>query len=292
MRHYPALARSALAICVSFLAACSAAAPDGLNPFPSRSSAFTVFPNFTYGGGPLLHNTQVSVVSWNPAVQFSGSLPGFYSTINSSPYVTWLNEYSAGGAGNLVAAVVDPNPPASNPVQQFQIEQELTNLVSQGALPPPGANSLYMVHFPPGVQILAGGWFSCVDASDGFCGFHSSFSSPYGTMIYGVIADVGPCGSRCGPSDAFGNTTTTAGHELLEAITDPFNNSGWTDPNNGEIADACQGLVGTVSGYTVHRGWSTAQEACVVNNPCQSCPGGYSCRCGDFVCRSSIGQCP
>jgi hypothetical protein len=96
---------------------------------------------------------------------------------------------------------------------------------------------------------------------------------------------------RCGPGDGLGNTTSTASHELLEAVTD-LQLDAWFASDGEEIADLCQGVQAQVSGFTVQRAWSDLQQACVVKNPCLACPGGWSCRCGDFMCRSNTSQCP
>lgn len=259
------------------------------------------FGDVTYHSGPVISNVRVTVIYWNSTVAFQSTWPSFYTSITNSTYMDWLNEYRTStqgiGRGSFVNAVVDPSPPSGTTVSQSQIESELQRLIQAGTISAPTDNSLYMVYFPPGYTVLAGGWFSCT-TSDGFCGFHHWFAINGRSAYYGVLVDSSACGSRCGPGTQLGNTTSTSSHELLEAVTDPVD-SGWYylysvngQPAHAEIADICQDQQTQTAGFTVQRAWSNLQQACVVKNPCLSCPGGFSCHCGDFVCRSNTSMCP
>jgi hypothetical protein len=57
--------------------------------------------------------------------------------------------------------------------------------------------------------------------------------------------------------------TSTASHELSEAITDPIPGQGWYDDANGEIGDICAWKTKKLNGYTVQMEWSNSAEACV-----------------------------
>jgi hypothetical protein len=266
----------------------------------------------TYHGGSVVSNVRVTAVYWTSAVSFQSSLPSFYSSVTSSSYFDWLSEYQTCtqsiGRGSLLAAVVDASPiPAGTTVQDSDIESELPRLIQNGALPAPAfdgngfARDVYMVHFPPGIAVQHQGRHSCptTQGEFAFCGYHSAFPWNGRLVPYAAIAGVEVCGGLCGPGDGLGNTTSTASHELLEAVTDPLRNFGaeaWntrTPSDTGqELADLCQGQNGQVAGFTVQRAWSDQLESCVLKNPCQSCPGGTSCFCGDSVCRASISMCP
>jgi hypothetical protein len=326
MLHRPATTliarRAALAVGLTAVIACatnqddltasvqrSTGAPE-VNAGPARvapsagqitTTAGVGFGLVTYHGGPVIPNVAVSIIYWSSAVAFQETLPSFYATVTNSNFFDWLREYPAGaqriGRGGVARVVVDTGAPGGTSIQQWQIEAELTRLIQNGTLSSPGPNDLYMVYFPPGVTVFAGGWFSCTP-TDGFCGFHTMFSVNGTNAYYGVIADLAPCGSRCGPGDALANTTATSSHELLEAVTDPFTgpDNGWfdgTNPNQTwEISDICQDMQANVSGFTVQKAWSQQQEACVFRNPCLECASGTSCHCGDFVCRKLTSQCP
>jgi hypothetical protein len=251
----------------------------------------------SYHGGPVISNARVTVVYWSSAVAFQSSLPSFYSNITNSKYFDLFNEYRTStqgiGRGSLVAAVVDPSPPSGTTVADTIVTAELQRLILAGTISTPGPNDVYMVHFPPGYVITHSGFHSCPSSGTefSFCGFHNSFLFNNTTVRYGVIADVEACGSLCGPGDGLGNTTSTASHEVAEAVTDPLLNA-WFASDGSEIADICQGLQALVSGFTVQKEWSNIAFACVAGSPCLTCPSGSSCHCGDLVCRSNTSQCP
>ncbi len=67
------------------------------------------------------------------------------------------------------------------------------------------------------------------------------------TVTSGILAnrDQIDCGNGCDAIDALDDGTETISHEIVEAITDPYPFSGWSNPalippwNDGEIADIC-----------------------------------------------------
>jgi hypothetical protein len=262
-----------------------------------QSTSAPGFDEVSYHGGPVIPNVRVTVVYWTSAVAFQSTLTSFYATLTNSTYLDWLREYNTGtqfiGRGSLVNAVVDPSPPPGTNLADTQVTGELQRLINAGTLSVPGQNDLYMVHFPAGYSVTHSSHHSCPgDPLQTYCGYHSQFSYNGTTAYYGVINDLGPCGSFCGPGDALANTTSTSSHELVEAITDASANAWFENTRGAEIADICQDQQVSVSGFTVQRAWSGLQQACVVKNPCLACPSGFSCRCGDFVCRSNASQCP
>lgn len=262
-----------------------------------QSTAAPGFGEVEYHNGRVISTVRVTAVYWNSNVAFQSTLTSFYATIASSTYIDWLREYNTPtqfiARGSLVNAVVDPSPPAATNLQDTDVTNELVRLINAGTLAVPGPNDLYMVHMPPGFSVTHSGHHSCPGTVfDSYCGYHNRFVYNGTIAYYGIIGDLGPCGSFCGPGDALANTTATASHELLEAITDPGSDAWYEDLRGAEISDICQDQDVSVSGFTVMRAWSRLQQDCVVKNPCLSCPSGFSCRCGDFVCRSNISQCP
>ena len=137
---------------------------------------------------------------------------------------------------------------------------------------------LYMMFFPKGKRISQGGSGSCV--AGGFCAYHSTFRRNGQYVFYGVFPDMSAgsgCDSGCGNGSAFGNQTSVASHELIEAVTDPAVGVatvfgpplGWYDGNNGEIGDICNAQQGSIVlsalTYTVQKEWSNQKAACIVN---------------------------
>ena len=137
-------------------------------------------------------------------------------------------------------------------------------------MPAPTADTLYMVHFPPGVSIDLDGSGSCVV----FCAYHNTFVHNGVNVYYGVMPDQGgSCAGGCGTDPSlFNNLTSVSSHELIEAVTDAAVGLAttvgpplaWYDQTNGEIGDICNAQQGSIAGYTVQAEWSNKASACIV----------------------------
>jgi hypothetical protein len=251
------------------------------------SSAHGALPSATYHNGPVLANVEVEVVFWGPNVssETTSNIPAFLRTLVDSGYIDWLGEYFSSsavvgpiGRGNVFDAVtITPNH-TSSVLTQSDVESELGQQIAAGHLLKPNANSLYMIYFPPGVQITnvqACKGSSCV----AWKGCHLNTTQNGATFAYAMLPDLSNnCGGSFGtPLD---DQTLNSSHELAEAITDPYNNSGWrVDPGDGkeleEIADACAGQQDTIvdangKSYVVQTLWSHVQNNCIAKQPdCQ-----------------------
>src|SRR6185436_10403060 len=203
--------------------------------------------------GPVIAQPNVIAVMWtgdvDPAVR--DGIGGFYSTLLSSDYMTWLAEYDI--QHGTYGGVYTISPSNQNPtLDRVEIRAELEARIAAGDLPPRQDNTVYAVHFPRDytltVALASGNKRSC----DDFCGFHDSFR-PQGTadpIRYTAVADQN-C-SRCiVGSSLFDAATVVSSHEIAEAVTnpDPDLSSSWkvraapgtVDPKNDlEIADLCQ----------------------------------------------------
>jgi serine protease len=251
--------------------------------FVPQNHAVPANAHLTYYGGPVLQNPKPVQVSWGAGVQAAlvSGLPGFYQTITSAGYMGWLSEYNTTspaqsfGAGSFVGSYQITPSITSTSITDAQIQSELTKQINSGVLPPPDANTIYMIDFPTGFSISQGTSSSCV--SGGFCAYHGTYSRNTtvgsGTYIfYGVHPDVyaGGCSSGCGTSTAFNNATSVHSHELVEAMTDAAVGVAtanaaplaWYDANNGEIGDICNAIQGTFGGYTLQAEWSNAHASC------------------------------
>jgi hypothetical protein len=304
------------------LAGCSGAGTDG--PSATNEQAIVIRPPLPlppqpqgvgYQGGTLIQTPQVVVVFWGPSVasQVVANAPDFYATVVNSHYVDWLDEYDTTSpaqsihrgtfAGSYTITPASNKSPLCEDCQtgtpgEHDVGAELSHqIVDLHTLPAPGPNTIYAVHFPAGISIQYQTEASCGN----FNGVHESAPTPAGsgTLYYAMLPDffsqpVGGGNNACDydPNlSAFQNFTVAAGHELLETITDPDDNTGWIDPTpsgagGGEIADICSwsaliengtvpaadsldiyttilshGVPGTR--YTLQRAWSQRRQECV-----------------------------
>ena len=231
-----------------------------------------------YYGGPILDHPKVVAVFWGAVdAQTTAHAGDFYKALLGSSAFSWLSEYDTRtqklGAGAFEKAVHITPSTKSRKLTDKQIERELAAQIKKRALPAPDANTVYMLHFAPGISIDLDGAGSC--ESGGFCGYHSALKSGGKRIAYAVLPDMGQgsgCDLGCGAGAAFDRVTQVASHELVEAVTDPEVGLAtglaaplaWYDPNGGEIGDLCAGESGKVKGYVVQKEWSNAAKACVL----------------------------
>jgi len=275
-----------------------------------------------YFGGPVIANVHIIQVLYgtgaylpNIAGTATPTLQQFYNDITQSSYFDLLNEYSTVGvtAADGTAGTnqtighgffdglftINPSPSNDGPtITDGQIQSELLAQVTAGHLPAPvfdaqgNDDTLYMIFFPPGKTITAGGARSCVQG--GFCAYHNSTIGTFAShrLFYGVHPDLQPpsgCSQGCGSSgDIFDNVTTVTSHELSEAVTDadvgPATSFArplaWIDPVNDEIGDICVGQAELVAAngttYTVQQEFSNLQNDCVGGPPLIQILGGQT----------------
>ena len=245
-----------------------AKSPRPLRVVPLHSApraAAAVTPQLTYRGGPLLTKVELFTVFWGTAWQdaahsaLAKQLNEFFDFILGSKLIDQLAEYSvegqsiAHGARTGSLGLTDSEPGDS--LEDAAVRRMLESQLASGALPARNANALYFVFLPPGTTVRLGGGASCTD----FCGYHDAGND---NLYYAVMPYPGCPGCEGGMAtlDAL---TSTASHELCEAITDPLPGQGWYDDAHGEIADICAWRTKTLSGYVVQLEWSNAAEACV-----------------------------
>jgi hypothetical protein len=212
-----------------------------------------------YHGGALIQHVKVVPLLYGSSWQRQTTptyLKNFLQTLFADGrYMANLAQYSAGGyqIGNGMAfdPVVDPvvlgrvdsEHTATGvhfQVTGEQIQDEIKALFSAGKLPPPDADTLYMVCVSPDVVVVALG----SDSEGGFSAYHDYSSD--GGYAYAVICPTGESLSKTvsTPTGFHGTVfnrdlTTGISHELAEAVTDP-QQDGWYDENTfggAEIAD-------------------------------------------------------
>lgn len=252
-----------------------------------------------YYGGHVISNVNVVPVMWGASVpaEVATGIGTFYTAITDSPYFDWLAEYDTNildwagsqgtgqhiGRGTAAGTLTITPSIAATSITNDQIIAELQAQITNGHLPRPDANTLYMVHFPAGMKIsMPDGNGGTASSCTQFCAYHNTTAatSTIPEFYYGVIPNVTSdgCELGCGPiGGGFNNTTSVASHELIESVTDAevglaTNNApplSWYDPqgSNGEIGDICNGSQGTVSSHgrswTVQTEWSNSHAACI-----------------------------
>ncbi len=244
-----------------------------IHPMPMRSRIIHQppdNPSFTYYGGPLIGNAKVVEVLWGNGVAHATELGRFYGSIVASEYFDLLSEYGTEqrpiGRGSFVGLVTHPSPPGPV-VDDVVVQTELARLLHQKILPENDDDTIYVVHFPPGVTITHSGAASC----ESFCAYHGSFRRNGDLVPYVVIPDLGgACSLGCGTADQLSNTTWVASHELAQVVTNPAigfaaNEASaplaWFDPAVGEISDACAGSA-QIGGFVVQTQWSRTDARC------------------------------
>jgi S-layer homology domain len=244
-------------------------------PGAQPATAAGVAASTAYGGGPVLSNVRLVAVFWGGNVNQTvvSGIPPFYLALASSAYLQGLDEYrtptqtigNGSFAGSFTIRPTDTNTVLSDD----EVTTELAAQITAGALPRPDANTLYALHFPPGVTI--DGPLNIGPSCQTFCAYHFAASKPVSgvptTLQYTIMPDFGPgsgCDLGCGPESMFQNFTSTASHEVVEAVTDPQPFSGWSP----EIGDFCnqQHANITVGGatYTVQQVFSNETSSCIV----------------------------
>jgi hypothetical protein len=239
--------------------------------------------NLKYYSGPVLSNVKVWTVFWNASIPNQDKLNLFFGEVTKSAYFDWLTEYNTPtqtiGHGSFAGTVVDPSPPAKTKISNEEVAGELKRLIGAGTLPANDENTLYMVYFPPGVDITLDTSTSCVE----FCAFHNTSTLNGKNLYYGVMPDLGGgCATGCGASSQFNNLTSVSSHELVEAVTDPAVGlaqtvgapMAWYDAIGGEIGDLCNAEQETMGDWTVQRQWSNKEGACITHAGAQNDDGG------------------
>jgi hypothetical protein len=262
--------------------------PSAAAPIQAAASSA----HLTYYGGPVISNVKVVKVEYGAGTYQSfvtatgtSSMAGFWAGVTNSAYFDWLSEYNTptqsigrGSYGGDYAITPSASRDKST-ISDANIQAELNAQIGAGHLPAPDANTLYMVHFPKGKRISQGTSKSCV--AGGFCAYHGTFKRNGQYVYYGVLPDMSAgsgCDTGCGNGSAFGNQTSVASHEMIEAVTDAAVGLAttlspplaWYDGTNGEIGDICNAQQGTITGgngatYTVQKEWSNASNACIVH---------------------------
>jgi hypothetical protein len=201
--------------------------------------------------------------------QFLAQLPG------SGYWSAATGEYGVGQPTIAPTIISSDTPPITDDALQTWLVSMTDGTHKEW--PTPDANTLYAVFLPDGVTITIPQWGkSC----QGFGGYHSEGTSKQSqSIVYALMPRCASFGQLKGV-DAL---TTTLSHELVEAVTDPADQSNpayalpdkdhyvWALVPLSEVGDMCtyepqsnQRLVGN---FMVQRTWSNA-SAKAGHDPC------------------------
>lgn len=141
-----------------------------------------------------MESVNVIPVYWSTNVNYASSITSFYCALaKNNSYFKILLQYATTISGSLQSlwygqcgTAYTDNQPSTGTVTEAQVVARLKALFALGALPAPGPNNYYPVHFPPGVTVLdSSNTASCVT----WCAYHNTDTYNGQYMMYGIIPD-------------------------------------------------------------------------------------------------------
>jgi hypothetical protein len=232
-----------------------------------------------YGGQVLGSPTFYAVFFSGDDSSVTGPLGDFTTNIGASAY--WTGAVSEYGVGPATGHVIQLTEAAGTNLQDQDIQTWLVGKFGTDPLFPaaPGPNDVYIMYYPQGVNVDLEGMQSCQT----FGGYHNAAQLSDGSGVsYAVVP-------RCnfGMGSLLDTATSSASHELIEAVTDPQPMSqapgyllpddadiDWVDAvGGGEIGDLCAQNPQAFTtfppfNYVVQRVWSN-KAAAAGHDPCQ-----------------------
>ncbi|KAJ3212860.1 hypothetical protein HDU82_004773 [Entophlyctis luteolus] len=225
-------------------------------------------------------NVEVTAIFYGNSTLYQKDLVSYYNWIVTSTYMTTLGLYGTTaypvGTGKYITSIVyTPSSSSTTVDDDLDIQPMLLTLKEAGTINP-NNNSLYMIHFPPGMSVTFQGYTSCAQ----FCGTHNSIYSTSANgqpllLSYAIIPDQsGDCNGSCGyGATVLANLQSVSSHEFAESIlnpgigvaTDYAPPLGWYNGDVGEIADICDAIQDTISDssgntWTVQKLWLNSNE--------------------------------
>jgi hypothetical protein len=222
------------------------------------SAAVSSRPVMAYHGGPIMTGTVHVYFLWYGAWQGSGTQPilrDFVNGLNGSSYYNILTTYSDGSGNSVIDSVVHPSGAFNryslgSALQDADLRTAITTAIQHGTLPY-DTNGVYFVLTSADVTVQGPHGNSFCSGSNGFGGYHDSFSL-YGDrdIKYAFVGDPStqPCNAvlSAEPSPngdpAADYMARLMGHEIAEAVTDPLvgYQPAWI-VNGLEVGDLCEG---------------------------------------------------
>jgi hypothetical protein len=217
--------------------------------------------------------------------------PDFVTDLFNGPYWSTVMPQYVGSAHGVYRSSVDITTlltlAPSTTVHVPYIAAELRAQQKAGVLPAPDSlwNTIYVVHFPPGITITDGTYSyndyfgnpqthasigtSCIQ----FCSYHDAYVNPsdlpgFTFIVLPDISQNAGCLAGCGSGTPFDRYTEVLSHELLESVTDPYA-TGWEDncaAGQEEIADVCEAYLFHVPRRTSTPGTSLCPNRWALNS--------------------------
>jgi hypothetical protein len=245
----------------------------------------------SYHGGAVIGSPAVRVIFWVPEGRhlerpghgndrrFISLISQFFGDLGGSSYYGVLLQYSLDTSHHVVTggplkrrvafdgAYLDTTayPHAgtkADPLPDTALPVEIRRVMA-AAHWPATPNTIVLL-FTAADTVLCEGQYSA-SCDSGFAAWHDSMSMPgRGAMPYIWVGT-----TRCVDCNAAGRSSATitpngdwsadlavgaGAHELLEAITDPFN-SAWKGPRGIEIMDLCESYARTTLRLNTHQYW-------------------------------------
>ncbi|NDC39068.1 MAG: hypothetical protein EBZ48_13645 [Proteobacteria bacterium] len=226
-------------------------------------------PHLTYYGGKVLKSPTFSSIFlgsfWNSTTGKSQSqyLNRMATTVLNSRHVKIWEEYG-GGKPTFSGSTVTPLATQPKAITDRLVQRVVEDAIKRGAVQANGAESVYTVFLPPGIELLAPDGTS---SRMGMGGYHHSFTANNGQKVYyaAIAYAEGGNGISFTP-DPLKNMSIAATHEWFEAVTDPDVNNGrlgWYDQQYGEVGDIpiatstrLKDTFGFIGGFAVQKEWS------------------------------------
>jgi hypothetical protein len=244
----------------------------------------------SYGGPTLTAPVLVPIFFSNDSDSTSPipAMTAFFQRLGATNYWKALSEYNIGPVASVVPVQLSQAAPASlidDPAGNT-LKPLLANLIATGAggLPAPTPQTLYVLVFPSTTSVVQGGMTSGGNACSAFLGYHDELPlAAGGSVAYAVVLRCSA--SQLGYATDLDVMTSTASHEIIEAVTDPFPSSSPAyanlDAQHGlllaanpgtELGDMCQvdpeaDFSFQDMSFLVQRFWSNAAAA-AGHDPC------------------------
>ena len=253
----------------------AASPPDGDSAFVPASHP--AFPQIPYNGGTIFHGMTLFTIL-TPNDPDAAQLTAFTNAIGTTQW--WQAVSSEYGVGNITQAQVVQGPAITTSMSRAQIIAYIQAMIESGTLPSPDGTRLYLLFYPPGVDVT---WDGNVNTN---CQYVAGYHHELSAGAIDSMALIQRCPANAG-STVFDDMTTIAGHEIAEAATDPDlvsgyslnatnSNAPWLSsvwatieaPSTGaEIGDACDDTRIQEGGFWYQRIWSNTAAA-LGGDPC------------------------
>jgi hypothetical protein len=226
---------------------------DGSASSPTNSSSFDkrqTNPRLIFRGGPVMTNAVIKSIFWGSKWAYSAfhqdkldAVDSFFSGMSGSRYLATGSEYT-GSNGRVTT---------TSSYQGRWVDTSDSSAVAAGG------NTQFNALVNKACSIMTNQWNTLDPNGNSFVAMFTDIPRPAG-MGYCAWHSYAYCGSRrfqfafhwnldgdggCAANDGLNlhgagasNIINVAGHELLEAVTDPLLNA-WTDANGSENADKC-----------------------------------------------------